>query len=219
MSKPIPVIIFLGAPGAGKGTQADLLSQRKSIPRISTGDMLRQAVNEENELGRKVKEIMNDGGMVDDQTMLSLVQDRIRRPDCANGFILDGYPRNVAQFSALTRVLDPHMQLHVIEIAVPDDDILRRIAGRRTCPECQRIYNVYSNPPHNNEKCDVDHQPLFLRKDDREDVVRKRLQTYKRETFPLIDQYRRLGVLNVINGLQPKEIVAEQISNGLNGDC
>lgn len=211
MSKAIPVVVFLGAPGVGKGTQASLLSQRKSIPKISTGDMLRHAVQEENELGRKVKEIMNDGGMVDDETMLSLVKDRIRRPDCANGFILDGYPRNPAQAASLDQVLDPHMQMKVFEIAVSDEDILKRVAGRRTCPECERIYNIYTNPPQNNEKCDLDGNALFLRKDDREDVVRRRLKTYKKETYPLIARYKELDVLKVIDGFQPKEKVAEQI--------
>jgi adenylate kinase len=219
MSKPIPVIVFLGAPGAGKGTQASLLSQRKSIPKISTGDMLRQAVEEENELGRKVKEIMNDGGLVDDQTMLSLVEDRIHRPDCSNGFILDGYPRNPAQAAALSRVLDPHMELCAIEISVPDDDILKRIAGRRTCPECQRIYNIYSHPPQKDEICDVDFEPLFRRKDDQEEVVLKRLRTYKTETYPLIQEYKRKGILNVVNGLQPKDSVAEQIISALKSYC
>ncbi|HSP06742.1 MAG TPA: adenylate kinase [Acidobacteriota bacterium] len=212
MTKPIPVIIFLGAPGVGKGTQASLLSQRKGIPKISTGDMLRHAVDDDSELGRKVKEIMNDGGLVDDQTMLSLVKERIRRSDCQNGFILDGYPRNLAQAAALNEALEPHMRVRVFELAVSDEDILKRIAGRRTCPRCERIYNVHYQPPQKDELCDFDGTALVLRNDDNERVVRKRLQTYKKETFPLIDHYRKLGLLNLVNGFQPKETLAGQIS-------
>lgn len=211
MEKVTPVIIFLGAPGAGKGTQAELLSERKSIPRISTGDMLRHAVQDDSELGRKVKEIMNEGRLVDDETMLVVVQERIRRPDCHDGFILDGYPRNVAQAASLVQVLEPYMKMRVIEISLSDEDILKRVAGRRTCPECEQIYNIYFAPAKNNETCDFDGMKLFIRKDDREDVVRKRLATYKKETFPLIDHYRKLGVLNVLNGFQPKDKLAEQI--------
>lgn len=211
MSKPIPVIIFLGAPGVGKGTQASLLSQNKGIPKVSTGDMLRHAVADDSELGRKVKEIMNDGGLVDDQTMLSVVRDRIRRPDCDNGFILDGYPRNLAQAASLNQALEPYMEMRVFELSVSDEDILKRLAGRRTCPECERIYNVHFQPPQKDELCDFDGKPLIVRKDDREEVVRRRLKTYKKETFPLMDHYRKLGVLNVVNGLQPKEKLAAQI--------
>jgi adenylate kinase len=204
----IPVIILLGAPGAGKGTQASLLSLRRSIPRISTGDMLRHAVQEESELGRKVKEIMNDGKLVDDLTMQSLVNDRIHRADCDRGFILDGYPRNLKQASALGEVLEPNMRVRVFEIAVSDDDILKRVAGRRTCPQCERIYNIYSHPE---DRCDFDGEKLIRRNDDREDVVKKRLETYRRETYPLIDYYRKLGALSVVNGVQYKEQVAEDI--------
>jgi adenylate kinase len=213
MNKAIPVIIFLGPPGAGKGTQAAYLSRERSIPKISTGDMLRHAVQDDSELGRKVKEIMNDGGLVDDATMLSLIEDRIYRQDCEKGFILDGYPRNVVQASQLQGVLKPHMQIRAIEIKVSEDEVIKRVAGRRTCPRCERIYNVYFHAPQTNEKCDIDGSKLFRRNDDSEKVVKRRIATYKKETIPLIDHYRTLGVLKIINGIQPEKHLADLIDD------
>jgi adenylate kinase len=172
---------------------------------------LRHAVQEDSDLGRKVKEIMNDGGLVDDTTMLSLIEDRINRPDCENGFILDGYPRNVRQAAQLQNVLKPHMQIRAIEIKVSEDEVIKRVAGRRTCPKCERIYNVYFHAPKDNEKCDTDGSKLFRRNDDTEKVVRKRITTYKKETLPLIDHYRSQGLLRVIDGIQPEEQLADMI--------
>lgn len=208
----IPVIILLGAPGAGKGTQASYLSRVKSIPKISTGDMLRQAVQEESELGRRVKEIMNDGGLVDDQTMLDLVVARIAKPDSQKGFILDGYPRNIHQAQQFESVLQPHMKLCVVEIEAPEEEIVKRVAGRRTCPQCQRIYNIYFQPPTRDEVCDFDDAKLFARQDDKEKVVRKRLATYRKETRPLLNYYGKLGVLRIVNGVQPVEKVLADIA-------
>jgi len=215
MSKPIPVIIFLGPPGAGKGTQASRLSRSRSISKISTGDMLRSAVLQDTELGRKVKEIMNDGGLVDDETMLSLVRERISRPDCRNGFILDGYPRNLKQAGQLESVLDPDMHICAIEIAVSEEEVVKRVSGRRTCPQCDRIYNMYFCPPKNDEKCDMDGAALYRRNDDSEEVVRKRIATYQRETYPLMAHYKQLGVLRFVDGDQPEEDVAREIDNSL----
>lgn len=215
MSKPIPVIIFLGPPGAGKGTQANWLSRSRGIPRISTGDMLRSAVLHDTELGRKVKEIMNNGGLVDDETMLSLIKERISRPDCRNGFILDGYPRNLKQAKQLESVLDPDMQIYAIEIEVEEEDVVKRVSGRRTCPQCERIYNMYFHSPKNNEKCDEDGAALYRRNDDSEEVVRRRIATYQRETFPLIAHYKELEALRVVDGSQPEEDVAKEIDNSL----
>ncbi len=215
MSKPIPVIIFLGPPGAGKGTQASRLSRSWSIPKISTGDMLRSAVLQDTELGRKVKEIMNDGGLVDDETMLNLVRNRILRPDCRNGFVLDGYPRNLKQAGQLESVLDPGMHNCAVEIAVSEEEVVKRVSGRRTCPQCDRIYNMYFYSPKNDEKCDVDGAALYRRNDDSEEVVRKRIATYQRETYPLMTHYKQLGVLRVVDGDQPEEDVAREIENSL----
>ena len=207
----IPVVIFLGAPGAGKGTQSSHLSRVKSIPKISTGDMLRSAVHEDSPLGKKVKEIMKDGGLVDDQTMLNLITERISRPDSQNGFILDGYPRNRKQASQLEEVLPKNRRLIVLNIQASEDEVVKRIAGRRSCPQCGHVYNVHLHPPKDDEKCDLDGTPLFRRSDDSEDVVRKRIATYKKETLPLLDHYKRLGVLKSINGIQPQDVVARKI--------
>ena len=208
----IPVIILLGAPGAGKGTQAAVLSRQMSIPKISTGDMLRQAVHEDTELGRRVKGIMNDGKLVDDQTMLDLIVARIEKPDCRNGFILDGYPRNLEQVRQFESVCDPKWHLCAIDIEVSEEEIVKRIAGRRTCPGCQRIYNIYFQPPVGDERCDFDQSVLYTRDDDREEVVRRRLNTYRIETKPLVEHYNRMGILKVVNGIQPVEEVAKEIS-------
>jgi len=217
--KPIPVIIFLGPPGAGKGTQASMLSSSRNIPKISTGDMLRNAVLHDTELGRKVKEIMNNGGLVDDETMLSVIKERISRPDCRIGFILDGYPRNLKQAKQLGPVLDPDMHVCAIQIDASEEEVVKRVSGRRTCPQCERIYNMYFHSPQNNEKCDVDGAALYRRNDDNEEVIRKRLATYKRETYPLIKHYKDLGVLRAVDGSQPEEAVAKEIEDCLEIIC
>jgi adenylate kinase len=182
----IPVVIFLGAPGAGKGTQASYLSRVKGIPKISTGDMLRTAVHDDSPLGRKVKEIMRDGGLVDDGTMLILIQERISKPDSSEGFILDGYPRNRRQAEELEKILPKNSRVIPINIQASEEEVVKRIAGRRSCPN-GHIYNVHLHPPAEDEKCDIDGSPLFRRNDDSEKVVRRRIATYKKETLPLID--------------------------------
>ncbi len=214
----IPVIIFLGVPGAGKGTQALHLSNAKQIPRISTGDMLRQAVQDDSELGRKVQAIMKEGRLVDDETMLKLIEDRISRPDCKNGFILDGYPRNMQQAAAFERILRPNMDVRVIKIEVAEEDLVKRIAGRRTCPKCERIYNIYFHPAGKDEICDADQTPLFRREDDHEEVVRRRIETYQRETRPLINYYGNKGLLHLVNGSRKANVVTAEIQRavGLN---
>src|SRR5262245_25568801 len=206
----IPVVIFLGAPGAGKGTQAAYLSSAKGIPKISTGDMLRAAVNEDSLLGRKVKEIMKDGGLVDDETMLNLIRERIAKPDSSEGFILDGYPRNRHQAEELEKILPQNSRVIPINIQASEEEVVKRIAGRRSCPN-GHIYNVHLHPPSNDEKCDIDGSPLFMRNDDSEQVVRKRIATYKKETLPLIDYYKKKGILKAINGVQPEEHVKKQV--------
>ncbi len=174
--------------------------------------MLRQAVQEDTELGRRVKGIMNDGKLVDDQTMLDLIVDRIGKPDCRNGFILDGYPRNLEQVRQFESVRDPRWHLCAVNIEVSEEEIVKRIAGRRTCPECQRIYNIYFQPPVGDERCDFDQTTLFMRDDDREEVVRRRLNTYRIEIKPLVEHYKQMGILKVVNGIQPVEEVAKEIS-------
>ena len=196
-----------------------MLSRSRNIPKISTGDMLRNAVLHDTELGRKVKEIMNNGGLVDDATMLSLIKERISRPDCRIGFILDGYPRNLKQAKQLGPVLDPDMHVCAIQIDVSEEDVVKRVSGRRTCPQCERIYNMYFHSPQNNEKCDDDGAALYRRNDDSEEVVRKRLATYKRETYPLIKHYKDLGVLRTVDGSQHEEDVAKEIEDSLELIC
>jgi adenylate kinase len=212
----IPVIIFLGAPGAGKGTQAAYLSKLKGIPKISTGDMLRSAVQDDSPLGRKVQAIMKEGGLVDDQTMLNLILERIKKPDCKEGFILDGYPRNLKQAAQLEEVLPKDMRLIVINIQVSEEEVVKRIAGRRSCPKCGSVYNIYFHPPKDDEKCDLDGAPLIRRSDDSEDVVRKRIKTYKKETLPLIGYYKKKGLLMAINGIHEKDVVADKIEKAMN---
>jgi len=211
MVKNIPVVIFLGAPGVGKGTQALRLSHKLSIPKISTGDMLRQAQRDHSELGRKVQEIMKEGRLVDDDTMLDLVRDRIIRADCEHGFILDGYPRTIPQAAQLDKLLKECMQVRVFKIELPEDEIVKRVVGRRTCPTCQRTYNVFFDPPANDELCDDDGSPLFRRDDDTEETVRKRIATYNKETKPLIAHYKNRGLLQKINGRQSEDQVEMEV--------
>lgn len=196
-----------------------MLSRSRNIPKISTGDMLRNAVLHDTELGRKVKEIMNNGGLVDDETMLSLIKERISRQDCRIGFILDGYPRNLKQAKQLGPVLDPDMHVCAIQIDASEEEVVKRVSGRRTCPQCERIYNMYFHSPQNNEKCDDDGAALYRRNDDSEEVIRKRLATYKRETYPLIKHYKDLGVLCAVDGSQHEEDVAKEIEDSLGLIC
>jgi len=181
-------LILLGAPGAGKGTQAQFICERFGIPQISTGDMLRTAVKEGSDLGLKVKEIMNGGGLVSDDIIIALVKERIGQPDCANGFLFDGFPRTIPQADAMKEAgvkLD-----HVVEIAVDDEEIVKRLAGRRVHPDSGRVYHLEYNPPREEGKDDVTGETLIQREDDRESTVRNRLSVYHDQTEPLIAYYR-----------------------------
>ncbi|MCE8016412.1 adenylate kinase [Halomonas sp. MCCC 1A17488] len=182
-------LILLGAPGAGKGTQAQFICERYKIPQISTGDMLRAAVKEGSELGLKVKEIMTSGGLVSDDLIISLVKERIAQPDCENGFLFDGFPRTIPQADAMKQAgvkID-----HVLEIAVEDEEIVKRLAGRRVHPGSGRVYHVEYNPPKEEGKDDVTGEPLIQRDDDRESTVRNRLAVYHEQTAPLVDYYQQ----------------------------
>lgn len=181
-------LILLGAPGAGKGTQAQFICERFNIPQISTGDMLRAAVKEGSELGVKVKEIMTSGGLVSDDVIIALVKERIAQPDCENGFLFDGFPRTLPQADAMKEAgvkLD-----HVLEIAVEDEEIVKRLAGRRVHPGSGRVYHVEYNPPKEAGKDDVTGEALIQRDDDRESTVRNRLAVYHEQTAPLVDYYQ-----------------------------
>nr|WP_164504259.1 adenylate kinase [Nitrosomonas sp. HPC101] len=177
----------MGAPGAGKGTQAGFIRKHFSIPQISTGDILRSAVKAGTELGIMAKKIMESGGLVPDKIIIDLVRNRIEEPDCANGFLFDGFPRTIPQADAL-KTANVHID-YVIEIDVPDTEIIKRLSGRRVHPSSGRIYHIEFNPPAVTDRDDVTGEVLVLRDDDREETVRKRLQVYHDQTQPLVGYY------------------------------
>ena len=196
-------LILLGAPGAGKGTQAEMLVRKLSIPAISTGNMLREAIANGTDLGRKAKEYMDEGNLVPDDLILGIVAERVSRPDCARGFILDGVPRTLAQAEALE---DRGVKIdHVISIEVDDSEIERRMTGRRVCAKCGASYHVSANPPKVEGVCDDCGGELTIRKDDAPETVRKRLQVYHSTTEVLKDFYGKLGRLCIVNGSQSIE--------------
>ena len=181
-------LILLGAPGAGKGTQAQFICEKFGIPQISTGDMLRAAVKEGSELGLQVKEIMETGGLVSDELIISLVKERIAQDDCKAGFLFDGFPRTIPQADAMK---EAGVQLdHVVEIAVEDEEIIKRMSGRRVHPASGRTYHVVFNPPKEEGKDDVTGEHLIQREDDKEATVRHRLGVYHEQTAPLVDYYK-----------------------------
>lgn len=184
-------IILLGPPGAGKGTQAQFISKEFNIPQISTGDMLRSAIKEGSELGKKAKSVMDAGGLVSDDLIINLVKERTSQPDCANGCIFDGFPRTIPQAQALADA-GVHID-HVIEISVPDEEIVSRLSGRRSHPASGRVYHLVYNPPKVEGKDDATGEPLVQREDDKEEIIRDRLQTYHNQTVALVDFYQQLA--------------------------
>ena len=202
-------LILLGAPGAGKGTQAELLVKKLSIPAISTGNMLREAMANGTELGKKAKQYMDEGALVPDELILGIVADRVAQSDCANGFILDGVPRTLAQAEALEAKgirID-----HVVSIEVDDSAIESRMTGRRVCPKCGASYHIVANPPKKDGFCDACGSELIVRKDDAPETVRERLQVYHASTEVLKDFYGKLGRLRTVNGSQSIEGANEDI--------
>jgi len=184
-------IILLGPPGAGKGTQAQFIAEAYQIPQISTGDMLRSAISAGTPLGKEVKEIMDSGRLVSDSVIIDIVRDRVAEPDCANGFLFDGFPRTIVQAQALDT---SNVSIdHVIEVNVDDDDIVGRMSGRRVHPASGRVYHVTYNPPKTKAVDDVTGEVLVQREDDREETVRKRLAVYHEQTAPLIMFYKKLS--------------------------
>ena len=202
-------LILLGAPGAGKGTQAEILVKKLSIPAISTGNMLREAIANGTELGKQVKKHMDDGSLVPDELILGIVADRVHQPDCANGFILDGMPRTLAQAEALEK-MGVKIE-HVVSIEVDDAVIEGRMTGRRVCPKCGSSYHIVANPPKMEGICNQCGSELVIRKDDAPETVRKRLEVYHETTEILKEFYGKLGRLNVINGDQSIEKATEDI--------
>ena len=202
-------LILLGAPGAGKGTQAELLVEKLSIPAISTGNMLREAMANGTELGKKAKQYMDEGSLVPDELILGIVADRVAQPDCQNGFILDGVPRTLAQAEALDAKgvrID-----HVVSIEIDDSVIEGRMTGRRVCGKCGASYHVTANPPKSEGICDQCGGELMIRKDDAPETVRKRLEVYHEQTEVLKDFYAKLGKLRMVEGNQTIEGASEDI--------
>jgi adenylate kinase len=219
-------IILLGAPGAGKGTQAKVIVERYAIPQISTGDLLRDHVARGTELGKQAKAVMDAGKLVPDDLVNNMVAERLSRPDTARGFILDGYPRTTAQAQWLDQFLarkvfenqgDRKLPPVVISIAVSYNQLLRRLTGRRSCPTCGRIYNVYFQPPRVADLCDVDGTKLVTRRDDCEEVISKRLKEFEAQTLPLAEYYRTQGVLVEINGDQDTDTVTAEVLKIIDG--
>ncbi len=206
-------LLIMGPPGAGKGTQAEMLVKELSITHISTGDMFRAAIKEGTEMGKKAKEYMDKGELVPDDVVVGMVRDRLQKPDCEKGFLLDGFPRTLAQAQALDDTLKTMgIQLDaVINIAVPRDKLMARLTGRRVCRGCGASYHILFNPPQVEGKCNSCGGELYQRSDDNEEAVANRLDVYEAQTQPLIDYYAGKGLLKNINGDQEIKKVLEDI--------
>lgn len=205
-------LIFLGAPGSGKGTQAMYLVTRYGIPQISTGDILRKAVQEGTELGKKAKSIMESGHLVPDEIIMGLIRERLQAPDCRKGFILDGFPRTIAQAEGLDKLMGEGQKIEkVMFFDVPEAEIIRRLTSRRTCSGCGRIYNVFSDPPPADGRCGSCGAAVVQRDDDQEATVRNRLLVYAEKTAPLKDFYEKQKKLFVINAHQAIERVQAEM--------
>ncbi len=206
-------IIMLGAPGAGKGTQAKQIAAKYQIPHISTGDIFRANIKNGTELGKKAKEYMDQGLLVPDELTCDLVMDRIQQEDCANGFVLDGFPRTIPQAESLDAALEKINQTmdYAIDVDVPDSHIVSRMSGRRACLNCGATYHVVAIPPKQEGICDACGKELVLRDDDKPETVQKRLDVYHEQTQPLIDYYNKQGILQTVDGTQPMEDVFANI--------
>ncbi|MBN1956686.1 MAG: adenylate kinase [Desulfuromonadales bacterium] len=212
-------IILLGPPGAGKGTQAAMLMDKFSIPQISTGDMLRAAVRNQSPMGTKAKEFMDAGGLVPDEVVVGIVRERLQLDDCHNGFILDGFPRTVAQADALKEVLaelDQNLDC-VVSLEVDTEALVERLTGRRSCSSCGRGFHVKYDPPAADGTCLACGGTLLQRDDDQEETIRNRMQVYHEQTAPLEDYYREQGLLQVVNGMQDMKAVQQSILTLLQG--
>lgn len=206
-------IIMLGAPGAGKGTQAKRIAEKYGIPHISTGDIFRANIKEGTELGMKAKEFMDQGLLVPDEVTIGMLLDRIKKEDCVNGYVLDGFPRTIPQAESLTKALEEMGQKidYAVDVDVPDENIVSRMSGRRACITCGATYHVQFAPPKAEGICDKCGAELVLRDDDKPETVQKRLEVYHEQTQPLIDYYRRAGVLVSVDGTQSMDQVFESI--------
>lgn len=209
-------IIFIGPPGSGKGTQAKRLASRFDIPHISTGDMLRDAVADGTPLGQQAAPIMAAGALVPDDLMVGIINERMAKPDARKGFILDGFPRTLVQAEKLDSIVGNGQEpLRVLQLLVPDDAIVRRITLRRTCAQCGAIYHLENNPPANDSVCDRCGAEVIARPDDTEEAVRKRLESFHRQTMPVATYYKSKHLLREVDGVGPLDVVFERIEESL----
>ena len=215
----VQALIFLGAPGAGKGTQAREVSKEFGIPQISTGDLLRDAVEKQTPLGLAAKAKMESGELIPDEIVTAMVDMRIDEPDCKKGFILDGYPRTLAQADSADAMFHAKNRGNplVVDIQVEEALLLKRLTGRRTCATCGEIYNVYFNPPKKADVCDKDGGELHHRADDNEETIRQRLVAYQNQTSPLVNYYREKGFLHVVGGSKEPADIARELLQFLRG--
>jgi adenylate kinase len=208
------ILVFLGAPGSGKGTQAMMVSEKYGLPQICTGDMLREAAQRKYPLGMEAAEYMNAGKLVPDDIVEELIKQRIEKNDCEEGFLLDGFPRTIAQANSLDEMLEHQERAisGVLYINVETKELLRRLTGRRLCMQCGQLYHLELNPPSNNELCDICNIPLIQREDDKPDIVLSRLKVYKEETTPLIELYQKKSLLITIEGNGKVEKIFQKIA-------
>ncbi len=210
-------LVFLGAPGAGKGTQAKILGEKLDLPHIATGDLFREAQQKQTELGRIVKSYMEKGLLVPDEIVIKVIEERLSQPDCRKGFILDGFPRTIAQAEALDEMLGRRGEEidRAVYIKVSEEELIRRLSGRWICRNCQTPYHERTNPPKIPGRCDRCGGELYQRADDTEEAVRKRIEVYMKETAPLIEYYSRRGKLVEVNGERGIEEVARDLWRAL----
>ena len=206
-------VIFLGPPGAGKGTQAALLAAHLRVPRISTGDMLRDAIARGTPLGLQAGPHMEKGGLVPDELLIGIIQERLLQPDCQGGYILDGFPRTLRQAEGFETMVggDLTSEVLVFSVEVPREELLKRLSGRRWCPTCQTTYHMLNNPPQVDGRCDHDGSALVQREDDKETAVRRRLAEYDERTSPLIEYYRQRARFHRVDGYRPVDTVFEDL--------
>ena len=212
------VLVIIGAPGAGKGTQSRLLSEKYGYPQISTGDILREMARADTPLGKRIKETMGRGELVSDEILAEVILTRTSQPDCNDGYILDGYPRTLNQAHLLEELaLKQGKQVHLARIVVSEEALFKRLTGRRACAKCGEIYNIYFRPPKVEGVCDLDGAMLTQRSDDTPEAVSRRFEEYRLSTAPLIDYYQQSGRLIELNGERPVSEIFDQLSAVLDG--
>jgi adenylate kinase len=206
-------VIMMGPPGAGKGTQSAMLARHLGVPSVSTGEILREEVRRKTALGGEAKRHMDKGGLVPDEVIVGVIEERLRQPDCLPGFILDGFPRTVGQAEALNRVLDVLKRRidQVVSVTVPNEELIKRLSGRRTCRDCGALYHIIFDPPTNTGICNKCNGDLYQRDDDHEDIIASRLEVYARETTPLLEYYRVRGLLAEVDGVGGREDVLARV--------